>query len=191
MVRKLAGQKFFPVATALTIMMLACGATSAGAAAIQLKSFGAGTFVSADFSIDGNALGAETTLTSADNLEGASTTKIFAEYVDTGNHCKAIDNNTGELFNLVRESTIVTYTKTGEQIFSTTNHGSECISLKTFAFSGTNTGITTIGGTGNLAGAHGTAGKSTFAGILLSPSTAASSGFFGTIQVTFVGAVTP
>jgi hypothetical protein len=169
------------------LMFAAGGAMAYTAKPIYVKGYGAGSFINTTFSFYAGGDGL-TTATGNDNVGGAYFVQGVSEYYDSDDTCWAIDGTLGEKYDKYLEIDVGTYLN-GGQIYSYSVDGTECISLSTGVINGVDPTVT-YGGSGKFAGASGS-GVTYFTGVDLYSPEPPGTGFFGSIQYTNSGSVTP
>jgi hypothetical protein len=168
---------------------MAGGASDAKAAKpVKYKAAGQLTFITANFSYDGNAPAVVNQFNGKDNF-GVFTGSCVAEYATGVTACTAPDGSVGVSFDLVESDCVTTYGLTG-QIFShaAAAKGVGCQSGNTGSQSQT-VSYNIVGGTGSFASAAGT-----LTGALIAFTTAAplggDGGIFGGGAFSETGSVT-
>jgi hypothetical protein len=160
------------------------------AAAVKHKSTGGGSFISvgAGFSYDGSATANLDIETGTDNVSGQFSVQNVNEYVATTTTCTAADNSPGLVFDLVEAYEVITNQKTGAQVWTFADSGSECVSATTGVATG-QLSFAIAGGTGSFANATGS-GTTNFSAQILSLPGAPGYGVFGAVQFTSSATIT-
>lgn len=175
------------------LVVLAMGSNGYAAPAakpIKYKGSGSDTFITAYFTYDGGTAVVATS-SGKDNLGGAYIDQCVSEVSATAGSCTAPDGSAGTLYNLVQSDCAGTYTGglyQGDQVYSTSTVGTDCISNTSASHGGSST-YTVTGGSGKLVGASGTS-TTTYTGVTLAAPQSPGGGFFGAQQFTSVGSIT-
>ncbi|HUN58964.1 MAG TPA: hypothetical protein VMU41_12685 [Candidatus Binataceae bacterium] len=166
------------------LMFVAGNAMAYTAKPIYVRGSAAGSFVNTTFAFEEGPDSLATEL-GYDNLGGQSLSQVITEYYDADETCTATDGTIGEVFYLHEGYAVISYA-IGGQLYTFADEGSECASLTTGVFSGSGP-FYIIGGSGRFADASGTA-ETNFSGQFLDTP---AEGFFGSVQQTNYGTVTP
>jgi hypothetical protein len=166
------------------LMLAAGGALAYAAKPIYFKGYAAGSFINTPFTFEYGSDGINTQV-GYDSIAGQSLQQVVSEYYDAYDSCSASDGTLGEEFYLYEYLGIGTYLN-GGQIYTYADEETECVSLTTGVYSGSGP-FYIIGGSGKLAGGSGS-GQDYFTGQFLGDP---AKGFFGSVQASWYGTVTP